>query len=415
MTPPDGATPEARPNAFAHRPFRLFWTARLCATLGLQMQVVAVGWHLYALTGSALALGLVGLAQFAPNAPLLLVSGTVADRFDRRAILRLCFLVEAAGMLALALLALSGDAREWPVYAVVAALGAAHAFVMPAAASLVPNLVPARDFPNAVALNSSVFQGASIAGPALGGLLYALGPAAVFGLCGALLLAAAALVAMVRVAPRTVERRAATLSELVAGIAFVRSKPAVLGAISLDMMAVLLGGATALLPIVAAEVLLAGPLMLGLLRSAPAVGALAVGLWLARNPIRRGAGRAMFAAVAAFGAATIAFGLSTEIWVSLLALTALGAADMVSVVIRQTLVQLATPDAMRGRVAAVNALFIGTSNQLGEFESGVTAALWGAVPAIVVGGLGTLAVAAAWMWMFPSLRRIDRLEAEELA
>ena len=404
-----------RPDAFAHRPFVLYWFARLCGTLGLQMQVVAVGWHLYAVTGSAFSLGLVGLVQFVPNALLLLVSGTVADRFERRSILRLCFLVEAAGVLGLAGLAASGDESTWPIYMVVALLGSAHAFAMPSAAALVPNLVPARDFPNAVALNSSVSQAASIAGPALGGLLFYFGAEVVFTICAVLLLASSLLVSLIRIPRQVVDRRPATMAELVAGLAFVRSKPVVLGAISLDMMAVLLGGATALLPIVAAEILDAGPAMLGLLRSAPAVGALAVGLWLVRFPLRGRTGTKMFAAVAVFGLATIVFGLSRSVWVSMAALVVLGAADMVSVVIRQTLVQLATPDAMRGRVSAVSALFIGTSNQLGEFESGATAALWGTVPAIVVGGLGTLAVVVAWSALFPSLRRVDRLEAEALA
>ncbi len=308
-------------------------------------------------------------------------------------------------------LAFTNPATAWPFYAVLVLFGTARTFLGPAANSLVPLLVPQDQFPQAVAWNSSIFQTAVIAGPALGGLLYALSPTAAYSLC--LLLFIAVAIVMATLPPHKPEHAAAAgmaaLERLTAGIAYVRSKPMILGAISLDLFAVLLGGATALMPVYARDILRVGPTGLGVLRSAPAVGAALIGLALGQMPLSRRAGPTMFACVAIFGAATIVFGLSENFPLSLAALAVLGASDMVSVYVRATLIQLATPDAMRGRVSAVNRLFIGTSNELGAFESGVTAAWFGTVPSVVIGGFGTLLVVAMGLWLFPSLRAIDRL------
>jgi MFS family permease len=295
------------------------------------------------------------------------------------------------------------------IFAVVTLIGAARAFQQPAMQALLPALVPRALLSRAIAANSSASQAAFIAGPALGGVLYVAGPTMVYGVATALLAATVLTVAAIRLREPPAAPGKVTIESVFAGIRFIRSRPAVLGAISLDLFAVLLGGATALLPIYARDILHSGPWALGVLRAGSAVGALAMALWLMRFPIRRRAGRTMFAAVAVFGAATIVFGVSRSFALSLAALVTLGAADMISVVVRQSLVQIETPDAMRGRVSAVNALFIGTSNQLGEFESGVTAAWFGVVPSVVIGGLGTLAIVALWMRLFPALARVDRL------
>jgi MFS family permease len=392
-------------------PFALFLGSRILSALALQMQVVAVGWQVYDLTGSALALGLVGLVQFLPMLLLTPFTGQAADRFDRRLIVGLCR--GASGLVALGLAA--GSVAGWldggGIFVLVAVMGATRAFEMPAQQALLSGVVPAPYFPRATALSSSANQVATICGPAAGGLLYGFGgPATAYGTAAAFFLLAAAMAFTIRAAPRQVMRGRVTLESLMAGLLFIRARPALLGAVSLDMLAVLLGGATALLPIYAKDILHTGPVGLGLLRAAPAVGALAMSLTLAWRPLGRHAGKAMFRAVILFGVATIVFGLSESVAVSALALAVLGAADVVSVVVRQSLVQLGTPDEMRGRVAAVNTLFIGASNQLGEFESGVAAALLGPVPAVVLGGAGTIAVALLWMRWFPSLRDIDRLE-----
>ena len=395
----------------AQRPFVLFWAARVLAMLARQMLTVAVGWQMYALTGSALDLGFVGLVQFLPSFLLVLVSGHVADRFDRRRVLQIAMLADAAAVLALCIGSALGRIDAPAIFVLVFVIGAARAFDMPTMQALLPMLVPENMLARAVAANASASQAAIIVGPAVGGLLYIAGPAVVYGTSAALFALTGVIVHFVH--PLRAPRRApaAGLSSVLDGIRFIRSRPEVLGAISLDMFAVLLGGATALLPIYARDILHTGPWGLGLLRSATAIGALGMALWLARHPLRAGAGRRMFGAVALFGVATIAFGLSRSFALSLAALAVLGASDMVSVVVRQSLVQLRTPDHMRGRVSAVNTLFIGTSNELGEFESGVVAAWLGAVAAVVVGGVGTVAIVLLWMRLFPSLANVDRLDA----
>lgn len=394
--------------ALRHRNFALYLGARLLATLAVQMQSVAIGWQIYAITGDALDLGLIGLAQFLPFVVLVLPAGQVADRFDRRTIIAVCYAVEVVCAVLLLTYTLLGLTVVAPVFAVLALFGAARAFAMPASQALTPNLVPRESFGNAVALNSSTFYVATIVGPSLGGLLYVLGPDVVYQCVAALLVVSVVL--MTRVKLPAVERRnePASLATLLEGIRFVRSKPVVLGAISLDLFAVLFGGATALLPAFAADVLHVGPEGLGILRTAPAVGAGLTAAALAAFPITHAVGRWMFAGVATFGCATIVFGLSQSFALSLGAMALLGAGDMVSVYVRQILIQLETPDEIRGRVSAVNAVFIGASNELGEFESGVTAAWWGLVPAVVVGGTATLVVTGLWMRLFPGLRTMDR-------
>ena len=395
--------------AFRSRDFRLFSASRLLSIMALQMQNVAVGWLVYDLTRSAFALGLVGLAAFVPALALVLVTGHVADAFDRRLIMLIAHAATALSAAGLVLFAAMGADAALPVYGLVALAGTARAFGLPAQQALLPLLVPREDFGNAVAWNSSVNQTATISGPALGGVLYLLGPTIVFATVAAAFAAAALLAALI--VPRPPERRRERTSwtTLVAGLSFIRAHPVVLGAISLDLVAVFLGGATALLPIFAQDILHVGPVGLGLLRSAPAVGALAMAFTLAHRPVARNAGRRMLQAVALFGLSTIGFGLSTSLYLSLACLALIGAADMVNVYVRQTLVQTETPDAMRGRVAAVNSIFIGASNELGEFESGTLAALLGAVPAVVIGGAATIAVAALWGRMFPQLAARDKL------
>jgi len=391
--------------------FTLFWCARICSSFGYQMQSVAIGWRVYALTGSALDLGLVGLAQFLPVLILTLAAGHAADRYDRRRIVAICQCAEALGGALLAL----GTAQGWlgvhGIFAVVVLIGAARAFESPTMSALMPSLVPADMLSRASAWSASANQTASIVGPAIGGVLYAFGAPVPFLLAATLFLAASGLISTVQPATRAAAARVpATLASVFSGITYIRRNPDILGAISLDLVAVLLGGATALLPIYAATILHTGPWGLGILRAAPAVGALSMSIVLGRYPIRQGAGRKMFAAVGIFGLATILFGVSRSLPLSIAALIVLGAADVVSVVIRFALVQVRTPDQMRGRVSAVNMLFIGTSNQLGEFESGVTAALLGAVPAVVLGGVATLGVALLWMRFFPALREVNSLD-----
>jgi MFS family permease len=395
---------------FAQRPFVLFFGARVAAMLAHQMLAVAVGWQVYTLTGSALDLGFIGLAQFAPSFVLVLVVGQVADRFDRRRVLQACMVAEAIAATGLAVGSATGTITERAIFALVMVVGAARAFQSPALQALLPALVPRVLLSRAIATNASAVQTAVIAGPALGGVLYVAGPSAVYAASVVLFLVTGVFVQLIRFREAPPAPGKVTLDSVFAGIRFIRSRPPVLGAISLDLFAVLLGGATALLPIYAKDILHTGPWGLGLLRSSTAVGALAMALWLMRHPIRHRAGRTMFAAVAVFGVGTIVFGVSRSFALSFVALAVLGAADMISVVVRQSLIQLQTPDEMRGRVAAVNALFIGTSNQLGEFESGVVAAVFGTVASVVIGGAGTLLVVALWMKLFPGLAAIDRLE-----
>jgi MFS family permease len=405
-----GPASTREPTLIGQRPFVLFWFARVFAMIAHQMLAVAVGWQVYSLTGRALDLGLVGLAQFLPSFFLVLVAGHVADHFDRRRVLQLCMVAEAAAALGLGVASALGIIDELLIFVLIFVVGAARAFQMPTMQALLPALVPPGLLSRAIAANASAGQTAIIAGPALGGIIYVAGPASVYAVSTALFVLTGLMIFLIRIERRRAPTSAPGLSSLLEGIRFIRRQPAVLGAIELDMFAVLLGGATALLPIYARDILHTGPWGLGLLRSCTAVGALGVALWLAHHPLRGHAGRTMFGAVAMFGVATVVFGLSNSFAVSLFALLVLGASDMISVVIRQSLVQLQTPDHMRGRVSAVNSLFIGTSNQLGEFESGVTAAWLGVVPSVVVGGIGTLVVVLAWMRLFPSLARIDRLE-----
>jgi len=386
----------------------LFLGARVLATLAVQMQSVAIGWQVYAITGDALDLGLIGLAQFLPFVVLVLPAGQIADRFDRRTILALCYALEVVCALLLLTFTLAGMHAVTPVFAVLVLFGAARAFAMPASQALTPNLVPREAFGNAVALNSSVFHVATIVGPSLGGLLYVLGPDTVYSTVAGLLVVSVAMMTRVRIPAAVRHTEPASLDTLLEGLRFVRSKPVVLGAISLDLFAVLFGGATALLPAYASDILHTGPEGLGILRTAPAVGAATTAAVLAVFPISRRVGPWMFGGVALFGLSTIVFGISESFAVSLAALAFLGAGDMVSVYIRQVLVQLETPDAIRGRVSAVNAVFIGASNELGEFESGVTAAWWGLMPAVVVGGAATLVVTGLWTRLFPVLRTMDR-------
>ncbi|HYH39713.1 MAG TPA: MFS transporter [Azospirillum sp.] len=398
-------------SAFRHRSYALFWSARLSAWLAGQMQAVAVGWQMYELTSDPLDLGLVGLFQFLPQLLLTLVAGHVVDSRDRRRILLAALLLETVGMTALLVLTAAGAAAPAPIFAVVFLLGVAKAFAGPAHSALIAAVVPTEDLPNAVAWNSSAIQVSTIGGPALGGLLYIAGPAVVYGVGTALLTIATIFVLALRPRPVEPAPRGVGWGSMLAGFSFIRSRRDILGAISLDMVAVLLGGATALLPVYARDILDVGPWGLGLLRSAPALGALTTAMVLARWSVNRRAGWHLLVAVMTFGAATVAFGLSTEPVLSGVALFALGAADEVSVFVRQTLIQLSTPDQMRGRVGAVSGLFIGASNQLGAFESGATAALFGTVPAVVAGGVGAVLIALVWAWRFPELRRIDRLLA----
>ena len=413
MTTIGPASPR-EPTLMGARPFVLFWLARVFAMIAHQMLAVAVGWQVYTLTGRALDLGLVGLAQFLPSFFLVLVAGHVADHFDRRRVLQFCMLAEAAAALGLGIASALGVISEVVIFALIFVVGAARAFQMPTMQALLPALVPPQLLSRAIAANASAGQTAIIAGPALGGIIYVAGPATVYAVSTALFVLTGLMIFLIRIERRRAPASAPGLSSVLEGIRFIRRQPAVLGAISLDMFAVLLGGATALLPIYARDILHTGPWGLGLLRSCTAVGALGVALWLAHHPLRGHAGRKMFAAVAVFGTATVVFGLSESFAVSLVALLVLGASDMISVVIRQSLVQLQTPDHMRGRVSAVNSLFIGTSNQLGEFESGVTAAWFGVVPSVVIGGIGTLVVVFVWMRLFPSLANIDRLEGRAI-
>ncbi len=387
---------------------RRFFATRFVAVVGLQMQSVAIGWDVYDRTHRALDLGYVGLAQFVPAALLSLFAGAAADRFERRRILVVTNLALAALTALLFFMP-----RAWgiaPVYGVLVLLGVARAFSAPASQALLPDLVTKEQFPRVVAQSSTIWQIGLVAGPALGGLAFGALGARVYAVCGLLFLLSTALVASLPVRSVAPARRAATWHELTGGVRYVWARPLILGSISLDLFAVLLGGAVALLPIFARDVLAVGPWGMGLLRSAPAVGALLTGVALSRWPLTRRAGPVMLVCVALFGAATIAFGLSTSLLVSLAALFVTGAADMVSVVVRLTLVQLETPSDMRGRVGAVNSVFIGASNELGELESGLTAAWLGAENAVVLGGVGTLIVVAVWSLLFPGLRRVDRLD-----
>jgi MFS family permease len=410
--PPDTALP---PPASArllltHQPFICFSLGRVFSTLAYQMGAVAVGWQVYALTHSAFDLGLIGLWQFLPMALLTFAAGHAADRYERKQVLQCCQIAEALTAAVLAW----GTYAHWltvdDIFAAGAVLGAARAFGSPASSAILPGVVPEGLLQKGTALSSGAFQFSTIIGPAIGGLAYAIAPAAPYISMAVLWLIASFLNAAIQMDRPVAPKEPPTFASLFAGVAFVRDNPAILGTISLDLFAVLLGGATALLPIYASNILHIGPAGLGILRGAPAVGALLMTVWLTRFALTRRVGMRMFQAVIVFGLATILFGLSRWFLLSVFALFVMGASDTISVVIRLSLVQLATPDSMRGRVSAVNFLFINASNQLGEVESGFTAALMGAVPAAVLGGVGSVLIALLWMKLFPTLKGVERLE-----
>ena len=398
-------------RAFRSLDFRRFVGSRLLSILGLEMVNVAVGWQVYALTKRPLDLGYVGLAQFLPPLLLTLLAGHAADRFDRRRIILLCHLGFGLCFGILAWLALTSIQTPLPIFGVLLLLGTARAFNAPAAQALMPSLLPEADFPNAVAWNSSTFQVATVVGPALGGGLYALlgNPEAVYLLGAFLAVVDVTVLAGVKTRTGRMETKSASWATVLAGVRYVWENKTILGMISLDLFAVLLGGAVALMPVFAQDVLHTGAWGLGILRSAPAIGAGIVGLWLAAHPLKRHVGRTMLVGVAVFGLTIVAFGLSRTLWLSVLILVVMGASDMLSVFVRLTVVQITPPPEMRGRVNAVNMLFLGASNELGEFESGVTAQWLGPVRAVVAGGIGTLLVVLAWTRLFPEIRRLDRL------
>ncbi|MVA80162.1 MFS transporter [Agrobacterium vitis] len=404
---------EDRFAAFRHSAYTKFFFARFLAAFAMQIVSVAVGWQMYEVTGNALYLGLIGLVQFLPALLLILVTGTAADRMNRRMIVAVCLGVSAVCVALLLFLTVENAFAPLPVLAIMTIFGIERAFMGPAVQSLAPNLVPEKDLANSFAWNASSWQTASILGPVAGGLLYGVGPLAAYIVALGFMAAGTLLVLLV---PKPVQRTAnepKTWTYLLAGFKFIRHEKVVLGAISLDLFAVLLGGAVALMPIYASDILTMGPMGLGILRSAPGVGAIAMATFLATFPIKHRAGTIMFVGVAIFGLATVAFGLSTVWWVSALALAVMGAGDMISVYVRETLLALWTPDQVRGRVNAVNSVFIGASNELGEFRAGTMAHLIGPVGAVVVGGVGTLAVSIIWALTFPKLRTIDTLEAPD--
>jgi MFS family permease len=402
--------PAGAPALIKQTSFLFFLLSRSLSRFSSQIAAVAIGWQVYDLTGSAFDLGMVGLVQFLPTALLLFVAGHAADRFARKRVVALCQLAEALTALFLAASTFAGTLTELQIFVATFVLGISGAFESPALSALLPEIAPQGSLQRATAISSGASQVATISGPALGGLAYAFAPSLPYGIMTVFCLLAALVMNAIPVAQQAPAKDEATSDDVFAGIRFVSNNPAILGTISLDLFAVLLGGVTALLPIYARDILFTGPLGLGILRAAPAVGALAMTAVLARHAISSRVGLRMFQAAIVFGAATVVFAVSHWMWLSVLSLAILGAADTVSVVIRFSLVQLSTPNEMRGRVGAVNFLFINASNQLGQFESGITAALFGAVPAAVLGGVGTIAVALLWMKLFPTLRAVEKLE-----
>jgi MFS family permease len=392
---------------FTHRPFLSFMGSRALSSMAFQGTGVALGWLVYDLTRNPFDLGLIGLCQFLPMVVLTFVVGHVADQFDRRRIAFACQVIEAIALAVIAVGVWQGWLTLPAIFIAVTVLGAAQAFERPTMAALLPGIVPAEALPRAIANSTSVMQTALVVGPSLAGLLYGVGPVVPFVVATAMFVAAS-LSALSIPHPGALPRREpVTLRSVFAGAAFIRSRPVMLGTISLDLFAVLLGGATALLPVYARDILHAGPVGLGLLRTAPAIGAVAMSLLLGRFPLTRNVGRTMLVAVAIFGVATIVFAVSTSIVLSVAMLLVLGASDTISVVVRTSLVQLLTPDAMRGRVNAINSLFIGTSNQLGEFESGTLAGFVGPVWAVALGGLGTIGIVLLWTRLFPALPKVQ--------
>ena len=413
-------------EAFASRDFRRYQLARVAVILGAEAQAVAVAWQVYSITHRAIDLGYTGLALFLPGLLFLLPAGHAADRFDRRRLIMACYTLQIFCTAALLLLARSGTQNILHIYAVLFLIGTGRAFSGPASSALIPHLVPEEHFVNAVTWGGATFQFANISGPALGGLLYTFplthfvpdsrleGPGIVFVFTLATLGWFLVLVSTIKARSGRMEHRGFSLKVVLAGFQYVGRSSLLLGSLSLDLCVVLLGGATALMPIFAQEILHQGPRGLGMLRAAPAVGAVTMSLFMARFPLSRRAGRWLFICVSIFGVATVIFGLSHSLWLSLASLCLAGAADTISVIIRGSMLQLATPPEMRGRVSAVNSLFVGASNELGEFESGLTAQWWGAVRATVIGGVGALVVSGLWATLFPDLRRVDELTAESL-
>jgi MFS family permease len=409
---------DLRPQAFspgsekllAQRGFLFYLGARSFSEYSYQIATVAVGWQIYELTGSALDLGIVGLVQFIPSALLVFIAGHAADHYDRKRVAQICQLSESLVAALLAWGTFAGWLTVPEIFAALTLFGITAAFEVPAGGALLPSVVPEGTLQKATAFSSGTFQAAAITGPALGGIAYAIAPGAPYLLMALFSLLAAILTGMIALRRPIETSEHETIDDVFAGASFVRNNPAILGTISLDLFAVLFGGATALLPIYARDILQTGPWGLGVLRAAPAVGAMLMTAALAHHALKRRVGLRMFQSVIVFGLATVVFALSHLIWLSVLALLVMGAADMISVVIRTSLVQLATPDAMRGRVGAVNHLFINASNQLSQFESGITAALLGAMPAAAVGGVATVAIALLWMKLFPALRKVERLE-----
>lgn len=404
------ASPEA--NALRHRPFVFYWLATGAAAFAVQIMSVAVGWQIYDITRNPLHLGYVGLAQFLPPLLLVLVTGLAADRFSRRFIMAACLGVEALCALGLVVFTLSHPTGVTPVFAILVVLGIARAFMNPAADALAPNLVPKAAIAHAISLNSMIWQIGNIVGPVFGGLLYGISGVVAYGTALLLVGTAGILVLLIGRVPQQDHAQETSLSTLFAGFHFIKKEKIVLGAISLDLFAVLLGGAVALMPIFARDILDVGPLGLGLLRAAPGIGAVVMALYLARFGIKDHAGIVLFVFVAGFGFFTVVFGLSTWVPLSIAALLMMGACDMISVYVRETLLQLWTPDDVRGRVNAVNRVFIGASNELGEFRAGVVAAWIGAVAAVVIGGAGTMGVAFFWSRWFPELRTARRLDGK---
>jgi len=397
--------------AFQFPNFRFYMTARFLVTSSSEMQAVAVGWQVYALTGRALDLGLVGLVQFLPGVLLFLAAGQTADRRPRQRILQSCYFAFALVSLVLLALSLRGSGAVWPIYLALLGNGVVRAFHGPATQAILPSMQPEEHFPNAVAWASSIVQAAMVMGPTVGGLVYGWsgGPVAVYACSAVASLTGLALVSMIRAPAAQRPRGTARLGVMLEGLRFIWREKVVLGAISLDLFAVLLGGAVALLPIYAKLILQVGPSGLGMLRSGPGAGAVLMAIVVAHWPLKKRAGAAMLCCVAGFGVFTVVFGLSRNVALSMAALVLVGACDMVSVIVRHTLVQLATPDDMRGRVSAVNMIFIGASNEVGQFESGITAQWFGAVPAVVIGGIGTLAIVGIWAVVFPELRKAGEL------
>ena len=419
-----GSPELAAGSAFQSRDFRLYQTARLMVILGAEAQSVAVAWQVYQITHSALSLGYTGLALFLPGLFCVLPAGHAADRYDRRGIILLCYTVQLVCTAGLLYFALYGTRHVWPIYTVLVGIGMGRAFSGPASSAMLPSLVPKAHFVNAVTWGATIYQSANILGPAVGGLLFTLqltgtlhqwnGAAIVYAFTLLMLAGFLVMIGMIRTRVTLAEKKAFDVRTMLAGLEYVWRTKLLLGSISLDLFAVLLGGAVALLPIFATDILHAGPRGLGLLRAMPSFGALAVSLTMLVRPIKHRAGKTMLISVALFGAATIVFGLSHRVWISLLALIVIGASDMVSVVVRSSILQLATPNEMRGRVSAVNWLFIGASNEFGEFESGLTAHWWGAVRAVVIGGIGSLLVTGTAAVIFPRLRNADALTADSL-